>query len=598
MTATLQPRGWMRTVSHPFRVFGDRVLLEPIRDGRLRNTGWPAGLASISGLALLVYAATGAMLVLSPWLRQYMPMFIGTGGVPRPYLGLAMLFGGVSFCVALIQTAALHGHWLLRLAGTMVTIVVVGAMGIALPGSLMPPLVISSGACMVGILVLVIVRSRKSFAWWEFAAVFALVAVACLVPSLLVGRKGALIGTEVRPTIADFNMLLLFSVTIPAMLVAGSALTEIAVSSAHWGLTLLRQGRSARAWVALVVVVVVARAAQIGWSWYHDAEPWRWDGWLMAAVVVGLCLAAAMGLARLARRRTGTTHEVPSPADMLEEWTPVRGVAAAIMFLVLIGLMIVAVTQMVLSAFDVSIDALGPLARAATGGETITVGEGVLSLVAAVMAVAVARRGRLGYALILACLTIAFWSWVLLRVPYVRDWLPAWTAESLGGVAAVVALVLLGWFGLRRTLDDRRVFALVLVFALGITYDLRDILDEPLSWLLGFSGMAVAFFGLLWRVLTDGTFTRGDTARFPVASRVMFFWANALLAVIVLTQIAMGRDTGGSYDQTAYVSAGDLMLGRPFYLAALVACLWAALTPRPRPEPERTPSEPRPDDRG
>lgn len=574
-------RSWLRRVSRPLLVFADRVLLEPVRDGRLRNTGWPAGLASISGLALIVYTATGTMLVLSPWLRRFMPMYIGSNGTPRPYLGLAMLFGGITFAIALIQTAALHGHWLLRLAGTLVTVVVMTAMGIALPSSLMKPVVIPSLLALVALIVLVFVRARRRFAWWEFAVVFGLVSLGCLVPPMLVALRGAVYGIDVRPTISDFNMLLLFSVTVPAMLVAGAALTEIAVTSAHWGLTLMRQGRSPRVWVILIALVVLARIAQMLVGYRDDPSLWTLSGALTATCVVLACLGAVLGLERLARRRTGQRHTVPSPVDMAEDWMPIRSAIAGVMFAVLILFLGSSVVSLLLSVFKIRVDLVSTFGRLIGGQGQLAVGQAVLTVVAGVAAVILARRGRLGHALILVAIMVTYFSWTLLRMPYVRRYMPAWTAEELGAVMALLAVGLLVFFAIRRTLDDRRVFALVLMFALGITYDLRDILDEPLSWVLGFSGVAVAFFGLIWRVLTDGSFARGDTERFPRPSRVMFFWANALLAVIALTQVAMGRETGSVFDLTVWVNSGDLIIGRPFYVAALVACLWEALRPGP-----------------
>ena len=75
--------------------------------------------------------------------------------------------------------------------------------------------------------------------------------------------------------------------------------------------------------------------------------------------------------------------------------------------------------------------------------------------------------------------------------------------------------------------------ALACGLVLCLVYPHRAILDDPVSAALGFTGMGAVLFGLIWRLLTEGEITRGDSPRWPMPARVMLYCASALLAGVM-----------------------------------------------------------------
>ena len=98
--------------------------------------------------------------------------------------------------------------------------------------------------------------------------------------------------------------------------------------------------------------------------------------------------------------------------------------------------------------------------------------------------------------------------------------LPNWISPDLDRSATALwlqisftAAVIL--VAIRREFTRERARMLLTVGAVLVVHDLRFILDDPLSWVVGFSSVAVLLFGLTWRLLTDGEFTHADTKTLP-----------------------------------------------------------------------------------
>ena len=127
---------------------------------------------------------------------------------------------------------------------------------------------------------------------------------------------------------------------------------------------------------------------------------------------------------------------------------------------------------------------------------------------------------------------------------------------------------------------------------LCLVYPHRAILDDPISALLGFSGIAAVLFGLIWRVLTEGDITQEGTPKWPVPARVLLFCASALFGVTSTAYTALSRGSGpASLDITVYAEGGDWLLGTPLFLTAVIGCLAIAVAPGPPAQASEAPSE-------
>ena len=98
-----------------------RVFVTPVREGRLRAAGWPAGLRSVTALALTAYVVAAALLVSAPWTRRHSVLESGLGGevvYPRWSLFVFLVLAAVT--LALLHAASLHLPAWLRVGALLV----------------------------------------------------------------------------------------------------------------------------------------------------------------------------------------------------------------------------------------------------------------------------------------------------------------------------------------------------------------------------------------------------------------------------------------------------------------------------------------------
>ena len=226
------------------------TFVTPVREGRPRPRRWARGLPAIGAAMLVLYALLALAAVFAVDLRRRGDLVFSLASpTSLPDAVVWLLLCGVVFSFALVHTAALHTSWWLRVA--LFAVGVLALFFFAGASSMSGPLVVvASVLAYIGLLVFTIVRARRGFAWWEFLVVTALVAFAMLVPQLVAGH-----GMETRVVAIEGTMTSLGVLSYPALLVAGSAPAQIAVTGAT---------AAARRPVGRVVFVILA-AAGVGW---------------------------------------------------------------------------------------------------------------------------------------------------------------------------------------------------------------------------------------------------------------------------------------------------------------------------------------------
>lgn len=140
----------------------------------------------------------------------------------------------------------------------------------------------------------------------------------------------------------------------------------------------------------------------------------------------------------------------------------------------------------------------------------------------------------------------------------------------------LLALVLVGalvrWIVLRQVRELHWLLVSIgLLLLLAIRW--RNVLAEPIAAALGFSAGGVLFFGLIWRVLTGGDFTRVDGRRFPIDARAFLFAAHSILgaAAVALLVYRGGQPIG--LDPEAMAGLGDVAMGRFAMIAVVVGLI-------------------------
>lgn len=564
----------MTTLRGLGRVLRDLVwltIVQPVRDGRLRTAGWPVGLRAIVFSSLAVYAVVALAVIFAGPLRAADTLLVTTSGATIPELGALLCIGASALALTLFQTAALHLPWWVRLASVLVTLPVIVFFVF---GALTEPVMLIPAALgILLILVMLVVRWRARYAWWEFVVIGAALGSALFLPTLLSGRVRS-VELDWRATALAGALQTLTTLALPALLVAGAALAQIAVTASFAGVAAgVRELRP-----PLLRVLAVALA---GWAAVELVDRLRdpestAGGWLSSGIqLIAIMLLA--GIAMVIARRP------PAWADLDEDSTRVN-------YLVVLGCVSYQLVAPVLSILHEVARSLGPqwLFAFTDGYLLLTRSDWMLSAMRAlvagiglVFAVRVARQGRPWTAMFLSgILVLALFD--LLRA--VDPGLLAVESVPLFAALLLVALLLLTLaLGITRRLTAQRSIALACGVLLCLVYPHRAILDDPISAALGFAGIGAVLFGLVWRVLTEGDITRDETPRWPVPARVLLYCASALMAVNSAAYVALTRGSGeNSLDIEQYADAGDSLLGTPLFLTAAIGCLAIALMP-PRP---------------
>ena len=281
-----------------------QTLVEPINSGRLRNLSWPYGLLALVVAGYAMYAVAGLAVVLSGTIRRESSLIMSglqTVGLPSGAawpLVVLLSFGAASFL-----TAALHGPWWVKILGLLVVLMISGTWSLRstqLTGG--SAWLIVAAVTMVGLVVFVILRWRRRFAWWEFAVSWALVGSAMVV-GVGEAREAKRFGFEVVPQLLQQTAALLGYLALPAAIVAGAAVAEVTVR-ATVAATRSATRLASRRWpLVILAAVLMLRGFQVVRQWQgRDPVSQGWVAYLPALVIMAGFAAIGAVVLRLSRR--------------------------------------------------------------------------------------------------------------------------------------------------------------------------------------------------------------------------------------------------------------------------------------------------------
>lgn len=560
----------MRTLTATGAVVRDVVwltIVQPVRDGVPRRAGWPVGLAAIVASILAVYGLLTLTVVFAGTLRSTETLLITQTGTTIPAAGAWLCIAGVVLSLATLQTAALHLPWWVKLFALMTTTIALVYFGTAAASD--PMLLLASALGLLTLMVLMVVRWRARFAWWEFVVTTLALGGAVFFPMVGSPTSRAM-NNDWRALVAEGGLITIGSLAIPALLVAGAALAQIAVTASFSSVAAATREFPRRP-LQLVGLLLVGWAVVELVRSVDDPENAA-AGWLASGVALAGVVAIQIAVLAVARRP-------PAWSDLDEDSTPVNYLVAVASTALVLLQPVPAILREVARVlgpqwlFDAS-DTYLNVAASDLAQSVTRVAVGVIGLA---IALPLARRGRPWAAMFMAAITV-----LSLFHLFRNRGLGSWAYNTVPQMAAlllltmlVVAVVLL----ITRRLTLLRAVALASGILLCVLYPHRAILDDPISALLGFSGIGAVLFGLVWRLLTEGDITREGTPRWPVPSRVLLYCASALIGVTSTAFMALTRSSGGVLDATIFADSGDFMLGTPLFLTAAVGCLAIALAP-------------------
>ena len=555
-----------------------QTLVDPIEQGRLRDLQWPYGLRSIVLVGYLVFVIAGLLVIFSGLIREHSTLIVsGTSlGLPEQLVWPLVLL--LSFGVASLMAAAQHGPWWLKVLGVLFTLMVMGTWSLRSPslaGWAGWPVI---AAClMTALLTLVIIRWRRGFVWWEFAAIWALIGLAMAV-GVAETREAKIYGSDLNPLNLQQTAAVLGYLALPAATLAGASVAEVTVRATA-AATQNAQRYAKQGWPYLILVVVLCiRLLQCVWLIaQRDPVVDGLTSLLWACALVTAFALVGLVLLRLARRQESTAVV----SELGDELGRVGfAIAAALIAVTLPVRVYLSVIQVLASlepggaaarmSFDVT-----PLVTRVVDPSRVLVG-----IVLLVLAVRAARRGQASRALVLGGIGVMLVA--LARQLLFGDRTPApINPDALNLVASVVVVLTVVILLLRRKLTPQRALALAGMLILSALFSYRDFISDPLGAVLGFSGAALVLFGLTWDLFTGSGWANRESRRFPRHTRVLLVLTNYVLSMTVLAYAALIRDGSTTIYFDTFAKLGDLIFGTGLIAAAAVAIFDSAWRDRP-----------------
>ena len=549
-------------------------MVEPIEQGRLRDLEWPYGLRSIVLAGYIVFVIAGLMVIFSGLIREHSTLIVFGSGLGLPEQMIWPLVLLLSFGVASLMAAAQHGPWWLKVLGLLFTLMVMGTWSLRSPslaGWAGWP-VIAAGL-MVAMLLLVIIRWRRGFAWWEFAVMWALVGLGMTI-GVAETREAKIYGSDLNPLNLQQTAAVLGYLALPAATFAGAAVAEVTVR-ATVAATQNAQRFAKQGWPYLILIVVLCiRLAQCVWL-IAERDPvvesltaLLWASALVAAfAVVGLIML------RLSQRQRAALVV----SELGDELGRVGFTIAAALIAVTLPVQVFLSVLQVLASLEpggaaarLSFD-ITPLVTRIVDPSRVLVG-----IVLIILAVRAARRGQSSRALVLGCIGVMLVA--LARQLVFGDRTPApINPDALNLVASAVVVVAVVILLVRRSLTPQRALAFAGMLILSALFSYRDFISDPLGAVLGFSGAALVLFGLTWDLFTGSGWANRESRRFSRSTRVLLALTNYVLTMTVLAYAALIRDGSTTIYFDPFARLGDLIFGTALVAAAAVAifdCAW------------------------
>jgi hypothetical protein len=550
------------------------IVVEPVREGRLRASGWPTGLRAVVALGMVGMVVASVLVLAAPSLRRYGELTVALGGgLVFPRWSLPVLFGLSVLTLALLHTASLHLMPWLRIGVLLVVVLVLLSITVDPPDQALTPNVVSwVGAGLLALFTAA--RWRAAFRWWEFVVSLVLVGGTAGLVLRLVAQEAQPLGFDVAPLALVLTMQVLSALAVPFIFVAGIAFAQLATMLAHRvGDVVEERVRWTPAVAACVVVVGAVNVALVA---RHLSRPTQ-SGYshLAEYVAAAVLLAAALGLVLLAVMRAA-----PPASRALDDLEgAVSGIALPVALLVTVS----TIPNILLQRVDLEVVRLSgseqlfleDVASFFVKGWVITTTRVVAGLLLVAWAVWQRRRRPLPSVLAAAVGVTLVVTMARRATSGVVD-LP-WTSESLNDVAALAALAVLVGLAVTRRLTRRRLVALGIALGLSLAYSVRATFDAPFVALLGLGTTAAVFIGVWWATLTDADDANSDSPRWPRPARVLLFVANALLALTTLGFYSLARTSELGVDVSPFATLGDDYLGTGLLLAAYSVLAWDLL---------------------
>ncbi len=561
----------------------DGVFAEPIREGRPQPSQWSPGLRVLAAAGSLVAIALALTAAFGGQLRRIGHLVANDEFITLPHWAVPVTLWLATFIVALVLSATCHAQPVLHPMLTLLFGSVIVALATISQGGvwLVPVL----GMTVIGLLPVVL--RRQGWRLWQFVLIWLIICLSVQVP--VAWSKFADFGVDYRTLLTMSLTSTLLIAAWPAIAMAGYTATELAVTTGQWLAHSVRDLGSAFLNRWLLALVLLTGGWQL-WTMVDglliDRSP-SLDGWSILGSV--LVVAGSAGLAwvawsRLPGRDRRWAWATGAPGELAESWNPWALAFAAVLGIVLMPQSILMFTSQAIRYGGGSTQTADGFARAASwfsGDVTTPIVRWAAAVAMYLWSLRGTRRGNPRLSLLASVLVAMMTVSLIARLS--DQQLPlTWRLELITGITSLAALVWLVMALATRRLHNGVLLAVWVVWLVAIVFGFRGFLDNPTSVLGGISAVGLLLGGLLWRLLTDGEYARGDSKAFPRSSRVLLVLANALLGTYALAMSALAGGQSGPINPSSVDQAGEYFLGGVLLTSVVMAPLLLPLYTRRR----------------
>lgn len=546
------------------------VVLDPVGEGSPQPRRWPWSLRMVGAVVLVLCLAALTHIIAAGAIRGASPMLVVGPDTYLPEMALPLLGAGVFLSLTLMHTAALHVGWPLRL---IALVSMAGVVAGAFVQPELPPAMIAATGFIL-LLFLHVARIGRPYAPVELVLVGLIVFTITQAP-LLWPSRAAVLGYDMRGFVIGSQLDQLNLLAVPALVMAGTALTQLGVTVGEGAVKVaarrLPHDLLLAGFMVLLALVTWLVLRQVAGELPSTLVPQL----VWSLVILAGAVLVTVPFVRRARRGPAAPGEL-EPGALADRFGATWFLVAAgsmLFFLLPIAMITINAAlrwhEIAIPAWTAAIEALANNPWSNSGSRA------AVAVIGLAVAWRQARRGTWLLAALLAGFLMPSLTWLVAQFLPSAQWAHATTTRDLWLLVAILVTALR--LVARNQLHGARLVALLTAVVIMAVHPLRAFISDPISHLLGSIAVAALVFGLVWRVLTEGSFTRNSSRGLPQPARILLFLANALFAFTALARAALTRATGGMMDPAMWEWLGDARFAEPLYLAAIlvpVAVAW------------------------
>lgn len=566
-----------------------------VQQGAIRLRGMSPAMRAVVVLTTMLLVLTTLSFAAPDLMRTGQDLLVISNGTPgRGTLVPAPLvpatFAILAIACALLLAGALHAPPALRLAVLFLySAVAIGLVGLASALETVSRVPVWwAWALIAGVFVTYAAGWRRpARPAPEFAVLVALVTGTFALSAWALFRSDEITGSSFA--LQQLNLLLrvLVGLSLPLLFVAGLDTIGFGLDAATWAVRFTAR-RLTRSGVYLALAAIVAwRLFDLAFLLQEQVSDRGARAIALEVVGASAVVAGVLAFWFVVQRFAAQVPEREAGEDTIDQSSakvrlPLGIAYAGVTFLLVpVLLLFNALTHIGVSNDARVFEAIGSVAAAMGSDATILAHRVMVGAVMLAVGAWLARRGNPTLAVFVGAIgvhdlvtqlfaNVDAFSAGLWQAPQPLD--VAWNA-----VFAAAGL----WWTIRRELTPERAARLLLLILLAAMLSHFDVVADPLTPVLGFGGMGLVVFGLVWGFLTGGGWANEHSPGFPRPSRVFLYLGYALLSVALLNWFSVSHDVAELSRMESISRNGVTLLGYPLLYALFVLVLAGALKNRP-----------------